>query len=245
MTWRRAVPAILACACVGTPPKEPYVEPDTSLVERALLGTSVDMETTAITGCRVVSHIVGLEDTSSHDAPGIGLKRSYEVVGCRGQDVEAKAFCNPRTMCGIADGEERGTGGASIRVRLVQPGSVKVTLEINNLESGAHRTKVRRFEVVPPESFRLQCMTPALAWGPCESGVSAVQPLIRVFPILDGKPTRSHMLRVNGQPGTSSTSFTTGQSLEPILGASPVAPGTYDLDIAIGETHQHATIVVH
>lgn len=242
MAWRCAVPLSIACACVGPPPKEPYVEPDTSVVERALLGTSIDMETTAITGCRVESHIVGLKDTSSHDAPGIGLERKYEVVGCRGQDVEVKAFCNPRAMCETADDEERGTGGASIRVRLVQPGTVKVTLEVNNLESGAHRTNVRRFEVVPPESFRLQCMTPALAWGSCDAGVAAGQPLIRVFPILDGKPTRSHMLRVNGKAGTTSTSFTTGQSLEPLLGTG--APGTYDLDISVGAMHQQATITV-
>lgn len=244
MAVRSSLVAITMCACVGPPPKEPYVEPDTSVVERALLGSSIDMETTAITGCRVVTHIVGLKDTSSHDAPGIGLERESEVVGCRGQDVSAKAFCIPRAMCETADDEVRSTGGASIRVRLVKPGSVKVTLEVNNLESGAHRTNVRRFDVVPPDSFRLQCMTPALAWGPCEAGVAAVQPLIRVFPILDGKPARSHLLRVNGRAGSSSTSFTTGQSLEPLLGTSPVEPGTYELDIAVGEMHQHASITV-
>ena len=34
------------------------------------------------------------------------------------------------------------------------------------------------------------------------------------------------------------TSFTTGQSLEPILGKSPIVPGTYDLDVSIGDMHQ-------
>jgi hypothetical protein len=244
---RYGAAGLLLMACVGPPPKEPYVEPDTSVVERAVIGESIDMSTTAIGGCRVETHVVGVDlgtSKSSKDWTGLGLKRESEVVGCHGQGVEAKVFCAPRAMCDMDNDEDEGTGAATVRVRLVKPGSVKVALEVNNLESGNHTTTVRRFEVVPPTQLRFQCMTPELVWGSCESGMSAAQPLLRVFVLLDGRPVRSSMLRVNGHAGESSTSFVTGQLLEPIVGKSPIPPGSYELDIAIADRHEALRVMI-
>lgn len=224
----RALAALLPvlAACLGKPPNEPYVEPDTTTIERIVLGGSTSMDASAASlGCHVETHIVGLTADFSDEGQGLGLRRTSEVVGCRAQGIAAQAFCSPRAMCEMADDQFQGHGGASIRVRLIQLGSVKVTLEINELESGKHQTNVRRFDVVPPEAFRTQCMTPAQTWGPCSAGVSAAQPLIRVFAVLDGKLVRTALLRVNGHAGDTPTSFTTGQSLEPILGAHPIQPG--------------------
>lgn len=240
MSRSAVITSLVLGACVGPPPKEPYVEPDTTVVERVLLGTSVDIEAEAITGCRIESRVVGWH-LSSKD---IGLDREAKIVGCRGQEIAAKLFCRPRAMCAVDDDEVQGVGGASVRVRLEDVGSVKIMLEVNNLESGKHDTVVRRFDVAPPEAFQLQCMTPAAVWGPCAAGVAAANPLIRVFPVFGGKPAASKLLRVNGKAGSSSVAFTTGQSLEPLLGASPVVPGTYELDISLGEMHQKVPITV-
>ncbi|HUS26936.1 MAG TPA: hypothetical protein VMZ53_00450 [Kofleriaceae bacterium] len=239
---------IVVGACVGPPPREPYVvAPDTSVVERVVVGASVEMATTAYGGCRVTTHVVGVDLGTSHsskDWTGLGLKRESEVVGCHDQGVEAKVFCSPRDMCEMATDEDQGTGAASIPVRLAKLGSVKATLEVNNLETGNHTTTVRRFEVIPPTQIRVQCMTPALAWGSCDAGMSAAKPLLRVMLLLDGKPVRSSLLRVNGHAATSSSSFTIGQSLEPILGSSPIAPGTYELDVAVGDLHEHVSVAI-
>jgi hypothetical protein len=238
---------MLVFACVGPPPKEPYVEPDTSVVERTVVGSSIEMATTATGGCRVETHITGVDLGTApkvKDWSGLGLKRESEVVGCHAQGVEAKVFCSPRAMCDMPTDKDEGMGAARIPVRLVKPGAVKVTLEVNNLETGNHSTNVRRFDVVLPSSLRLQCMTPELVWGSCESGVSAAKPLLRVFVVLDGRPVRTSLLRVNGHAGTSSTSFTTGQSLEPILGKAPIAPGDYPLDITVDDLHEAVTLTV-
>lgn len=243
----RALAAVLpvVAACLGGPPKEGYLAPDTTIVERIILGGSTFMDAEAErTGCHVETQIVGLTADFSDEGQGLGLRRKSKVVGCRDQGIAAKAFCSPRTMCEMADDEFQGSGGASIRVRLIQPGSVKVMLEINNAETGGHHTSVRRFDVVLPQAFRTQCMTPALVWGPCAAGVSAAQPLIRVFPVLDGKLVSTALLRVNAHAGDTSTSFTTGQSLEPILGAHPIQPGPYVLDIAVGDKHEELSITV-
>jgi hypothetical protein len=247
MLERRCAVAFVLAGCVGPPPKEPYVEPDTTVVERAVLGEAIDMTTTAIGGCRVETHVVGVDlgtSTNSKDWTGLGLKRESEVVGCHGQGVSAKVFCSPRAMCDMDNDEDEGTGAASIRVRVVKAGSVKLTLEVNNLESGEHTTTVRRFDVVPPTQVRFQCMTPELAWGSCESGMSATKPLLRVFVILDGRAVRTSLLRVNDHAADSSTSFTTGQSLEPILGKSPIPPGAYELDVSIGDWHEKLSLMI-
>ena len=239
--------ALVATSCLAPAPREPYVEPTAAAVERVALGTSIDMETTAITGCRTESTITGIDftwDKPSKEGPSLGFTREHVIVGCRGQSVEATLFCRPRDACDAAEDEQRGHGGLSLAVLLTRTGNVTVQLEINNLEAGTHETKVRSFDVVPPDAFRLQCFTPALAWGSCEHGVAAAQPSIRVWPMLDGKLVRTRLLRVNGYAGTTSTSFTNGQSLEPILGGGPVQPGTYDLDFELGEMRQRVSITV-
>lgn len=248
MSTRCSILAVGACACLAAAPREPHVEPAATVTERVALGASVDMETTAIAGCRTESWVTGVEltwDNPEKEGPDLGLRRGRAVVGCRGQALEAKVFCRPRTGCEMADDDEQGYGGLSIPVLLVEPGTTEVTLEINNLEAGTHSTTVRRFEVLPPTAFRLQCLTPARLWGSCEEGVAAAQPLIRIWPMLDGKLVRTRLLRVNGHAGTSSTSFVTGQSLEPIVGISPMPTGTYELEIAVGALRERAIITAY
>ncbi|MDQ3370539.1 MAG: hypothetical protein M3680_34400 [Myxococcota bacterium] len=234
--------------CLGPPPREPTVPtvppPPPTPSMRVLVGADTDVTVSWNEGCDTKSSLTWESGEDAHKGLGIGtIGRKQTTVGCRPQRFYVEAKCD--LLCEQVDSDDLiYTGSASVRMRVLASGLATVTLELIHADTHDHKTKIQTIEVLPPDSFRMQCMNPSNAWGPCERGLSAEQPLIRVWAILGIMIKQSTLLRVNGAAAPKGTSFTVGASLATILGQDPLAPGTYDLTVSVGAAQQQFSVVV-
>jgi hypothetical protein len=168
------------------------------------------------------------------------LEHRKVSYACNEQTFELAVKCNIK--CELVASPDDGTfhGSASVDVRALELGVMTVDLDLTNTKTAKHRYRRAMVEVALPDTFTLQCFTPAKRWGPCREGISAEQPQLRVFVMSGGAIARSSLLRVNGQPAPKGTDFTTGVPLTAFVPA--VAPGKIDIVVSLGAKQMPFTL---
>lgn len=200
--------------------------------QRVLLGASVDVTTSWIDTCKD-SHVTIAPGKAEHDAPGVGtIERETTYTPCNPQPFHVTAACS--LACEPIDIDGPYTGGASVSVRTLALGVVTISVDMIHDATHEHRSQELTVEVVRPDAFFAQCMTPDRTWGACTKGLLAEDPRIRIWAKLDGKLIASSLLRVNGAAAAPGSKLADGVSLATLLG-TPVSPGPIELVLSLGD----------
>lgn len=241
MLSSRVVMLPVLSACLGAPPREPTppeapVKPEKQVV----LGSTTTMSAGWSETCSK-THWSWEGGKSEHDAPGIpSLERNKVYYTCNEQRFAVDVKCSAKCELVATPDDATYTGSASVDVRALELGVMTIDLELIHAQTSDHRTKRQVIEVIPPETFTIQCFTPAKRWGPCRDGISVEEPMLRVFAQAGGAIHKSSLLRVNGQPAPKGTSFTTGVPLTAFVPS--VVPGKVSIVVSLGPKEMTFTL---
>jgi hypothetical protein len=237
---------VVLAGCLGPPPREPTPPPapPPKAEKKIMLGGVVTMSAGWADTCsRAEWEWTG--GKSEHDSPDIPtLGRTKTYYRCNEQQFDVQVKCSIKCELTAPD-DATYNGSAAIDVRALEVGLLVVELELINAKTLEHRTTTSAVDVVAPDSFRLLCFTPRKAWDSCDGGISAEQPMFRVFAYSETTIHKSSLLRVNGRPAPKGTNFTTGVPLAAFLAdasATAVAPGSYTIDVSIGAKQSTFTL---
>ncbi len=238
----RVLMAALLSGCLGAPPREPTPPPagPPKPEKRIVLGGTTQMSAEWSETCSKTSWDWE-GGKSEHDAPGLpSLERNKVSYTCNQQAFEVEVKCSGKCELVASPDDATYTGSASVDVRALELGVMTIDLELIHAKTHEHRSRQQVVEVVLPETFTIQCFTPAKRWGPCRDGISVEEPLLRVFAMGDGAIHKSSLLRVNGQPAPKGTSFTIGVPLTAFVPS--VAPGPIPIVVSLGTKEMTFTL---
>lgn len=248
MRGARIVGCFVLAGCLGQPPREQTHVQEMAFAgsipsRRVILGGHVDLHAMWSDTCTKTDIGAILRDKYG-DPLGTKSKTYYT---CNEQSFHLETTCDhecePDTS---ADATMVGTG--SVRVRVLELGKTRITVDVINDANGEMRRQELIAEVVLPDTFEVLCMSPRVrAYVACaKDGLDAANPMLRVIPKISGWASPTKELRLDGKAAPKNTYFTNGVSLAVFFPdariGDGIAPGNYAFELSVGDKREQVTL---
>jgi hypothetical protein len=156
---------------------------------------------------------------------------------CAEKPLAVAVTCS--TACDVDATDAKGTGKASITVVPRVLGPMALVATSTRMDTGeAHRAELGAVTIVAPDRLQLECAYEPSLYRECgPEGLPADAPFFHAYAILDGEPHESRALTING---IAFRDIVGDQSLATLypdarVGELGVQPGTYDVELAVGD----------